>query len=235
MLVFDAIGRQTLGRWVLSATGETGETGEPATDDEADYTWPTDDLKPRDIGIYPCAAPIGGGIELTGKEPTIDSGAGYWRIVFGAIPVKTRENIRRWRALEAQLEGRGRTLVVPIYDGKRAPWPGSPGGTIEAETVTAVPAGATGLQILMTNIGDVSAGMHFSVGHRLYRIKRVDGDSAVLDVTIWPPVRFAIPAGTSLEFRRPLCMVRLADDRGMSLDLDGHKRAEPTVEFVEAI
>lgn len=235
MLGFDAIGRQTLGRWVKGVGGGAGETGEDFVDDaEADFEWPFDDLKPRHIGIYPVFANIGGGVSLTGKEPVTTSAGGYWRFVLGGIPVKTRTNILKWREIEGKLEGRGKTIAIPLYDGKRAPWPGTPGGTIAAETVTEVAEGATGLQILLTNIGDLHEGMHFSVVHRAYRIIRIDGQSDVFDCTIWPPLRHAIQAGTALEFRRPVCMVRLADDLGMSLDLDGLKRGEATVEFVEA-
>lgn len=204
------------------------------SDIDADVEWPFDDLKPRDIGIYPCAAPIGGGIALTGKEPTIASAAGYWRIVLGSIPVRTRANIRAWRVIEASLEGRGKTILIPIYDGKRAPWPASPGGAIDATSATSVPEGSTTIQIEPIDIGDIDPGMHFSVAGRLYRIKTVQGSSAVYDCEIWPPVRSTILAGSSLEFRRPTCIVRLARDDGMSLTLQGLKRGEASVEFVEA-
>jgi len=67
----------------ISATigGGAGETGEPlpSPEIEADFEWPFDDLKPRDIGIYPCFANIGGGVSLTGKEPVTTSQGGYWR------------------------------------------------------------------------------------------------------------------------------------------------------------
>jgi hypothetical protein len=200
----------------------------------ADVLWPFDDLKPRDIGIYPCFGNIGGGVSLTGKEPVTTSTGGYWRFVLGGIPVKTRANIKAWRAIEAQLEGRGKTVAIPIYDGKRAPWPASPGGTIDAESFGDVAEGDTALQIVPTNIADLEPGMGFSVDGRYYRIVTVQGESSVFDVTIFPPVRDAWPTGQALEFRRPICRVRLADTLGMSLDLDGHKRADATVEFVEA-
>lgn len=233
MLGFDAIGRDALGRWVLGV-GSGSDTDTPTPEIGADEVWPFDDLKPRDIGIYPCSAPIGGGVALTGKEPTIDSGSGYWRIVLGGIPVKTRANILLWRGLEASLEGRGRTIAIPIYDGKRAPWTGEPGGAIDAESASSVPGGATSIQIIPNDIGDIEVGMHFSVADRLYRVTRADGESALFDCTIWPPIRDAFPSGMPLEFRRPICRVRLARDDGMALTLDGHKRSEATVEFVEA-
>src|SRR5262245_50538336 len=86
----DAALAQTLGA-LLSIATATFEINAGIT--LADIEWPFDDLKPRHIGIYPVAAPIGGGIALTGKEPVIDSGAGFWRIALGGIPVKTRANI----------------------------------------------------------------------------------------------------------------------------------------------
>lgn len=236
MLGFNAIGRETLGRWVRGVGSGGGDTGEAIPEPEigADVTWPFDDLKPRDIGIYPCFANIGGGVSLSGKEPVTTSSAGYWRFVLSGIPVKTRANILAWRAIEAQLEGRGKTVAIPVYDGKRAPWPAAPGGSIDAESFGDVQAGDTALQIVPTNIADLQSGMGFSVADFYYRIVEVQGDSSVFDVTIFPPVREAFPAGQALEFRRPICRVRLADDLGMSLDLDGLKRGEVTVEFVEA-
>ena len=162
------------------------------------------------------AAPIGGGVALTAKEPTRDGGAGFWRILFGAIPVRTRANILTWRALEAECAGRGKTIAIPIYDGKRAPWSSTPGGSIATESVSAV-----------------AAGMHFSLADRLYRITSVDDESNVFDCTIWPKVRDAWPAGQALEFLRPLCRVRRTHDLGMSLDLDGLKRGEATVDSKE--
>lgn len=240
MLGFYALGRAPLGMLETLSSGgggETGETGEgiPTPEVEADILWPVDDLKPRDIGIYPVSAPIGGGVSLSGREPTVDSGAGYWRFTYGAIPIKDRDDILTWRGLEAEADGRGRTFAIVIYDGKRAPWPDLPGGDIDAESVSDVLAGTDAVQINPTNIGDIEAGMHFSVADRFYQIISVQGESAVFDCVFWPPAREAWPAGMALEFRRPLCRVRLADDAGLSLDLDGHKRAEPSVEFVEAL
>lgn len=238
MLRFGAIGKDALGRWFLGAgSGGDLESGQETPEPEvgADIIWPFDELKPRHLGLYPCAAPIGGGIALTRKEPTIDSGAGYWRIVLGGIAIKTRANILLWRGLEAECEGRARTFAITIPDGKRAPWPAAPGGSIDAVSVSEVQAGSTGVQISPVDIGDIEPGMLFSVADRLYRIIRVDGDSSVFDCIFWPVAREAWPSGMSLEFRRPLCRVRLADDSGMSLEFDGHKRADATVEFVEAL
>ncbi len=218
MLRFGAIGRDALGRWALGAgIGETGE-GIPAPEIGADVTWPFDDLKPRDIGIYPMFGNIGGGVALAGREPVTTSTGGHWRFVLGAIPVKTRANILAWRAIEAQLEGRGKTVAIPVYDGKRAPWPGTPGGTIDAESFGDVEAGDTAIQITPIDMADPEPGMGFSVADRYYRIETVQGESAVFDVTIFPPVRDAWPAGQALEFRRPICRVRLADALGMSLE-----------------
>lgn len=233
MLGFDALGRLALGQ----GSTRQFETPEPEAfvPEEADEEWPFDDLKPRDIAIIPCAAPIGGGVSLTGKEPTIDSGAGFWRFVLGAIPIKTRANILLWRALEAALEGRAHTIAIPIYDGKRAPWESTPGGTITAESDSDVPEGSTQVNIVQTSIGEIEVGMHFSANQRMYRIKSMDAESGVLSCQIWPKTREEIPAGTALDFRRPVCIMRLAQDDGMALTLDGLMRGEATVEFVEAL
>lgn len=200
-----------------------------------DY-WPFDDLKPRHIGIHKIASPIGGGTAITKREPTISSGNGFWRIVYGGIPVKTRTQILLWRAMEIKFEGRGASLLIPIYDGKRAPWPGTPGGSLQAVADAAVAAGATSIAIDGTGLAALQAGMHFSAGHYLHRIQAITatvGD--VYTCTIWPKTREAIADGAALEFGIPRIRVRLADDDAMRLPLTHHRFGEGNITFIEDV
>jgi hypothetical protein len=198
--------------------------------------WPFDDLKPRHIGIHKIASVIGGGRAMTGREPTISSGAGFWRIVYGGIPVKTRTQIRLWRAMEIKFEGRGASIVIPIYDGKRAPWPGTPGGSLQATASAAVAAGATSIAIDATGLAELEAGMGFSAGHYYHRIQSISatvGD--VYTCTIWPKTREEIAINAPLEFGQPIMRVRLADDDAMRLPLTHHKFGEGNITFIEDV
>lgn len=198
--------------------------------------WPFDDLKPRHIGIYPCAATIGGGTALTRKEPAIDSGAGYWRIEYGGIPINSRARILLWRKLEVMLEGRAREISLPIYDGKRAPWLGAPGGAITATANAAAAIGATSMSINATSSGALKVGQFFSPAGRLHRITRINSTvGSVYGVNIWPKLRDAIGSGDALDFRRPTCRCRLANDDGMALNLELLRSGDASVTFEEAL
>lgn len=198
--------------------------------------WPFDDLKPRHIGIYPVAATIGGGVALTNKEPAIDSGNGFWKIEYGSVPLMNRAKILKWREFEAKAEGRGQVFAVPIYDGKRAPWPGAPGGAIDIEANADAAIGDTSLEVLVNDAGTLLVGQHFSADAWLYQIKSVtDLGGGVFTIGIWPKLRAAITAADPLEFRRPLCRVRLETDDAMALDLAHLKFGDPSVTFVEAL
>ncbi len=197
--------------------------------------WPYDDLKPRHIGIYPVAAPIGGGVALTGKEPVIDSGAGYWRFAYGGVYVKNRAQVLKMRQVEALLEGRGRPLLIYVFDGKRAPWPGGvAGSTITVTANAAVAQGATSIALNATAADELLVGHGFSAGHCYYLIKAISGPvGSVYTATIWPKTREAIASGAALEFARPICRVRLAHDGDAAMMLRLLKFGDVNLEFVE--
>lgn len=204
-------------------------------DTTADFEWPYDDLKPRHLRIEPCAFPIGGGFGLAGREPTIDSGAGYWRIVLGGFYIKTRAQVHLWRALQAEFEGRGKTVLLPFFDGKRAPWV-TVGGAITATANADALKGATSFSILATSTGTLLKGMHFSVGNFGHRMTAVSGPVAsVYTCTIWPKLREDVASGATVEFRRPVGRFRLERDDGMRLPLRLLKNGEASVAFVEDV
>lgn len=201
------------------------------------YLWPYTDLKPRHIGIYPCAATLGGGVALTGKEPAIESGAGFWKIFYGSVRLRDLAARLKWREFEAILEGRGKMIVIPIYDGKRAPWPGGvAGGPIDIEADAAAAAGDTSIDLLVNSAANPEVGMHFSAGYWLYRLKTVtDMGGGVFRCAIWPKLRAAIASGDALEFARPVLRARLETDDAMALDLNLLRFGDPDVSFVEAL
>jgi hypothetical protein len=149
-----------------------------------------------------------------------------------------------------------RQAPVPIVDGK--PFYGTDGvphsdgtffsdGTGYGETlIAATSVGAVGLRgVVMTiNIsvgGDLSAGMHFSVVHatkgkRLYRVATItsDDDAGTYGVTIRPPMREAIAAGTPLDFEDPGCVMTVVNSDAMEPTVKNHKFATADVTFIEA-
>lgn len=222
---------------ILHSLGLAIETDEafPLTG-ASEGAWPFDNLKPRHIGIYPCAATIGGGVALTKKEPAIDSGAGYWRIEYGSIPILDRAHILLWRKMELLFEGRARVVSILIFDGKRAPWLGAPGSAITATANASAAVGATSMSINVTSGGALKKGMHFSPVGRLHRITKINSTvGSVYGVNVWPKLREAVASGTALEFRRPTCRVRLASDDGMALRLELLRFGDPSVTFEEAL
>jgi hypothetical protein len=199
--------------------------------------WPFSAMKPRHIGIYPCAATLGGGVALTGKEPVIESGAGFWKIFYGSVRLRDLSARLTWREFEAILEGRGKMIVIPIYDGKRAPWPGGvAGAAIDIEANADAAKGDTALEILVNAAATPEVGMHFSAGYWLYRIKDIeDLGGGVFAVNIWPKLRADIASGDALEFARPVLRARLETDDAMALDLNLLRFGDPDVSFVEAL
>lgn len=197
--------------------------------------WPIDDLQPRHLRLEKCYSPIGGGVALTGREPVIASGNGYWRIELGGFYVKNRTEILIWRALQARFGGRARSIAIPFFDGKRAPWL-TVGGAITATANAAVAKGATSIAINVTSAGALLVGQHFSAGHWGYEITAISGPvGSVYTCTIWPKTREAIVSGAPLEFRRPVVRCRLENDNGMDLPLHLLNRGEATVAFVEDV
>jgi hypothetical protein len=56
----------------------------------------------------------------------------------------------------------------------------------------------------------------------------------VFDISFTPPLRGPVPSGTQCLFDKPTGLFRLAEDDGMSLELQGHRFASPVVNMVEA-
>ena len=98
---------------------------------------------------------------------------------------------------------------------------------------------ATTLTATVTYAPSLQAGQHFSIDHttkehRLYRIKSVtDNEDGTSTLTFWPPLREAVAADERLEFDRPKCRMRLADDQGMDLGLQAGSFGFPDVTFIE--
>lgn len=164
----------------------------------ADVTWPTSVLKPVDIEVSRVVGSTGGGRSFKNTEQVVLDDPGYWRIVLGKIPVRSLEQSKCLRAMEALIDGRASTVLVPMVDCKRAPWPivdgkaltsygdipfdddslfdddtGFAQDVIEAYLTADAAANATGVSFAVSNGAEIEAGQHFSLGERGYRIKKI--------------------------------------------------------------
>jgi hypothetical protein len=220
----------------------------------AAITWPVCILVPASVSFEPLARSRSGGPSLSGSEQVVTSGAGIWTATLGDINIRNATQIRLWRAIAGALEGMAGTVLIPIYDGSRAPTTqqadplphsddslfsdgsGYAGNTVVA-TVAPAALRATQLTITVGSGHEIKAGQHFSIGQRCYRIVRVTatGTPGVSTVKVWPPLREAVSTATLANFDQPVCLMRLAQDDGMALSLDLWRLGRPSVSFVEAI
>lgn len=211
----------------------------PVVEPDVDTEWPFDLLQPRRVSIKAVKATLGGGPSLSSgsNDEATGTANGFWRFALSNVPVRSRAQVLRWRALEACLDGRGGTIRLHIYDGKRAPW-ATVGDPIVASAGSEFVAGGTSGSVKMTSGGSPRPGMHFSAGDRLYRLKTVgtpSGVPPVYPVTVWPAVRGTISLDDPLEFTHPVCRCRLREDKGMAVELDLLRYADASVEFEEDI
>lgn len=221
--------------------------------------WPTI-LRPRSILFEPQFNNRSGGMSISGVEQVVSSSAGRWRAVYGGIAVRNREHVKAFRALSVQLEGRLGTVVLPLCDKARAPWPSAGGKEVKgygkiphsdkalfydksgyyqpvitAHVAAGALLGATTIFLAVTYGGFLEPGQHFSLGNRLYRIQRVMGAAGpIFELRICPPLRAAATFNDLAEFNRPVCLMKLATDDAMDLDLDLNRLGSPTVNFIEA-
>lgn len=218
-----------------SSVASPGGDDECGAEDEADeltteIEWPKCDFVPASINVEVVSPSISPGRSFTGIEQLIQPDAGHWRITYSSIPIRSKADALRWRGIESALSGRNNPILVHVYE---APLSSTP-IVVTASGDYAI--GATIVHVVQTAGEDIRAGIHFSDGRWLYRVKRVpDEESAVLTVTIFPPLRAAIADGASLDFNDPVCRCRLETDDGMDVNLELLRFANPSVRFVEDV
>lgn len=248
----------------------------------ANVVWPYHVLPPRTVTPELVPATTGGGRSITAVEQIVSYDAGYWGIDYADIPYASRANKLAWREVAAKLDGRAGTCLVPVYDygtQDTAPWPldaqgnfvkslpsqiyadgtMGPGSSIEVVLSAGAALGAVTLSMSVARGSQFYAGMQFSLGVRLYRIKSVDSQSGgiltddagiplttddgtplVTDVayglTIWPPLREAVESGDTVNFSMPVCLCRLKTDTEMRSAGDDYAgRTLARVSFEECI
>lgn len=194
---------------------------------------------------------VSGGTSLAGDETVIATdGGGRWRAEYSNAPLNRRDKVLAWRAFRAIMEGGVVPFIFPICDARHQPVKksiGAPhsddtpfdddtlyesGGGDVAATTSALLRG-TALRINIAALQkELLGGERFSIDHptwrhRLYEIKKVDGNM----IEFRPPLREAVPAGTVLEFREPKSVMRLASD--MSAPNDGPRGGVGSISLIE--
>ncbi|WWT40010.1 hypothetical protein [Nostoc phage Nsp-JY10] len=223
--------------------------------------WPIELLTPGSVRASVVPFTRGGGTTLGGITPSVRTDLGYWAIDYMTILLRNRDKAQWsvWNAIRQKLGGRSGPILVPVRSALSAPYesgryeepallPHSDGssfsdgslylqGSISVQAVGTVSVGSTAMRMRMIKGAPNLAGVRFSYGNALYETgpaSDIDGD--IWSVPIWPAARSIIPDGAYLEFDRPACVCRLADDRGMDIDQNTlSKHAITSVSFIEDV
>lgn len=102
------------------------------------------------------------------------------------------------------------------------------------------PAGLNATRVAVTRArgGIVLPGQFFSIANRLHLVTSLDvpdlGGASVFPMDFRPWLREAHPAGTPIEFGRPICLMRLASDDTGAMELQLSRFGIVTLDLVEA-
>lgn len=222
-----------------------------------DYTWPQSLLVPKKAKLIPLAFNTSGGQGFTNVEQVIGNSPGRWRLDLSEVRIKTVDQRLAWDQLEYGLQGRSRTVGVPLYRWMTGlvPWPtiggvlttSAPGYTVPvilAVSEGQVLEGAVTMTIRVSQGAALKAGYIFGVNYKVYAITEI---TAVLTahsppepaytLKFWPPLRERIEDQDSLNFDNPILRCRLAEDLSMAVEggWDYWKRGAPSLTFVEDV
>ncbi|TIN10381.1 hypothetical protein [Mesorhizobium sp.] len=216
--------------------------------------WPDAVLRPQNVAFDIAPRSLAGPSSVSGITQVVSSDAGIWKATLGNIIIKSRNAVLAHRAISALLEGRLGTILVPLCrayqpvpadsDALYEDVPHSDDALFDDDTgyvgtvidvVAAAPAAvrAVSMTVTVNYAGDIEPGQHFSLGERLYRVRSFDADTGAM--TFRPPLREAVADGDPLNFDDPVCLMRLASDDAMNLELALRRFGSPTVNFIEAV
>jgi len=221
------------------------------------FVFPVHLLNPASIKAGVVGRVISGGEALNGETDAIETdGGGRWEITFSGITLRTLDQRRLWEAWGPSLTG-ARRVLVPIVSPRTAPRPvaggrlATPSPLVANDPVfptsvtrgipymvgTVVSNAALRATTLVINVSQGAISLHadaLGIGGRAYKIERVQsrtGQQAT--VTISPPLRAAVTAGTAINFDWPVvqCVARIGQD--LTPEVQYGDRAEVSISFVE--
>lgn len=214
--------------------------------------WPWDLLTPNSESWRLQGIALSGGFTVGGvTRMSRTDGGGLW-VGEQSFLLSTRAKIKTARAIEAMLDGGAGQIVAWSFEKPFAP------AGLEAVSVThsdgsafsddmeysSLPAGAvttvgaalraTTLTVTMIS-GSLEGGERFSIVHptagwRRYTVARVDGN----EITIRPPLREAVEAGSDLNFLQVGCVCRLANPDEFMGALGTDRMISATARWIEA-
>lgn len=180
---------------------------------------------------------ISGGVALDGDETIIATdGGGRVFLEMSDFYLDDVPVALAWSAISAWMDGGVRPIIVPFCDARHQPIydldgvPHSDGTTFSDESLYDTASctaelsedaalRATTIQVALTTLGRALLGGewlsidHPSMRWRAYRIAEIiaqDDASAILSIR--PPLREAVSAGTLIDFDDPRCVMRLSGD-----------------------
>lgn len=198
---------------------------------------------------------IGGGMPVVGPaRMTGTDGGGLWVCEMTGIWLRKREQIMAARALDAIMDGGLQSIVVGSCEARFARWAvssesvphsdgspfsddafyagASPTGLVSADaalrTTTLILDMPDGVSLIG---GEAISIVHPIKGPRRYTIARV-GDAGA--VTVRPPLREAVTAGTAVDFSTGACVMRLANADDFFSAIRMGRFADLSPVFVEA-
>lgn len=229
----------------------------------ADRPWPAA-LRWSAAQFQIVSASRSGGPSFQGQEQIVAAPTGRWKASLtipvadkGYGPQVRRDAVLAYRGMVSG--GRASIILVPAHDGRgpahrigivprgyAVPHSDEAGfsdgvGYGQSFTNAILPTGAalnaTEIQIAVPAGLSLLPGMRFSTPdgrlHEISDIAAFDGNG-VWSVTVAPWLRAAYPAGTAIDFDRPVCRMRLASDETGALSLSLNRFGTSTVDFVEA-
>ncbi len=193
-------------------------------------------LAPSDLQWRIAGAALMGGQPISGAPQTADISTGGWWVCEWQVGVlATLAQHGAWRATLGQLQSGVQVVEVPVLDALQPYPPGYEGQPIEASLAAAAympaypapPAASNLAQIEIAVGAALQGGEYFTVVgpsgaprlHMVTSIVAVAG--AVSTVTVAPPFRENMDAGTPVDFNAPRCT--------MKADLTSLKDAWPRI------
>lgn len=174
-----------------------------------------------------------GGQSIEGDEMIVASPTARWR-ASATYPCKTRDTVLAMQMVIGY--GRAQTWLVGPCVGAFAPRTAA--GIVPAFTLAAdAPLNATSLTLSRADAAVLTPGMTFSLGNRLHRIVALpngDTGSGTVTVAIRPSLRAAYPAGTAVEFERPVGIMRFASDDTAEMTMALARFSDVQVDWIEA-
>lgn len=191
---------------------------------------------PSEHGWRLAGTALSGGQPINGAPQTADMSTGGWWVCDYSVGIlRTKAQLGAWRAMLALLNSGVRTIEVPVLDGLKPYPPGFPGLPIEATLAAdvfmpAYPAPASPpnqARVRLVAGGALQGGEYLTVigpsgAAWLHMVAAItDVTAGVSTVTVVPPFREDMAAGTDVDFNNPRCT--------MKVDLQSLKDAWPTM------